>query len=708
MAKEWAFVNPAWDDHPAQADGKHWTNIYKDFALGAGGGYVDYDPPEIPYKGCFNLWAGSLGAAQSNITAEYEFVAPCFMILDKLECQIYIDVGLAVVDQRATLIINVNGRDKRIDRAHPPQKYMDIPFGPNKQWTKRILDVRPVVVKPNDTVKIKFQLSFYSSAAALVMRLADCRLFFRASVRLNWSFSARSWLTARRELLPEDRLIVTVSGVDEENGLTATGYPVKLWHGPTSPPTIYVGEVVISSPESFTPFQVRSSVGSEFLNFTSDGNDDYLGIGLAYGPYETDDPPYDAFISATDIVFSDIVSVEKRVPKIIFEELLAELKLGERVNFSGWLEDPYQPDLTDFLGAISLQVTRNGTPVAFGSTDSVGGFLLSYTPDLAGSNFSWQILSLSSVQYKPGSSRVQVRTVWEIITTILDMIGPTQVKLGELINLQATLTPAVPYVDIIFEKYTPTGWVIVGTAKTDSNGKSTFNIDTSQLQEGTLTLRARFPGYELEPYRYEPSTSMDISVLLVAVFTGLSLRVSLDDQPLTVGDWESLTFDIEGVGTFHEPQVVEVTPGTYNITCTLVAEGQEFPPQTLTKTVSEGEVVPVEFMFYTPVPPPPVPPPGRLLVSATPSKYTVTIGEPIDVYVATSIIGVIRTIPFPFSKVALMANGHEVDRRRSDVTGKATLSWTPVLPGKYNLSVEAKLFLDKPLATSNVFSVRVV
>lgn len=880
MAKQWAFVNPAWDTHPAQTDGKRWTNLVKEFITGAGGRY--YDEGEVGLKGAFGIhvWTQVVIGGKGYITAEYEFNAPCFMILDKFTCQNYRDVSGTGNAWWYRLIIEVNGRAKRIDIAHPLRRYMDIPGpGVNRQWVPQVVDVRPVIIKPGDRVKIRVRLMADTAYGEIHARVADCHLLFRASVRLGWDFGARSWLSARRELLPEDLLTVHLSGVDEENGLVPTGYPVQLWHGPSRPPSLYVGEVILGSPVSFPAFGVRSTPGMEYLMFKSDGDDNYLGIATTYGPYETDDPAYDAVITTPS--FEDSISALKRTPKITFDELPAKLRLEELVNFSGGLEDPDQPGLLDFLGNIECHLTRNGVSIAFSFTDADGKYVVPYTLDLAGADFAWQIETVSSTQYNAATSRIQTRSVWEVIATILKLLtdrtppfydgswitltaelrradteallpdmpvtisqvdggsksGTTDTKgqfkwpfffdrigdyefgtvfngaevagyqeyqpssdsrilsiieysvatvlgltvelgevpLGELIKLGATITPAVAGLAINLERYKePTegereefhkmgdvnwdgviddvdldlmraaygsvpgdpnwnpdydlngdgvidifdvsiaasnygktlGWLLVKTGKTDVDGKCLFDLDSTLLGEGTFQFRVTFLGFKdktTSPYTtYEPSTSPTLSVSVVpAPFSALDLRVRLDDKLLEPGDWESLTFEVEGVGVYDTPQLVEVAPGTYNITCTLVAIA--YPPQTVTKTVHEGEIVPVEFNFYTPKPPPP--PTGRVRLAVTPSKLVASVGEEIEIYAVASIIGIIRSVPLPFAKITIIADGEEVARSRSDVFGRCTLSWVPPTVGKYEIHGEVKVLMERTVAKSNYVTV---
>lgn len=444
MVKKWSLHDPG---SVIVESEKNWTSKADSNVMG----YYEsqWSPTNPPGDGRFGVcyvhnwnplpipWPGG-----GNTSFNFEFEASEPMMLTGWKCDARHDWVIYIASSGARLYVKVDTgygfRAKRgIDPAHPLRDYVEINLGPGGAWVLNDIPfLHPLHIPSGAKVRFELHLSVATGDLPLTsasVRVGSCYISYRSKVNLSLTLAAKSWLSSVRKILPEDAMTVFVQAQDSEYGTNIVGYPVVGFHGPVKPPLNGMGKILtVKGSAPFPAFTVANPGVSEWIHniqLTSEGfadqipHDDYLGIGVTYADHaDTDDANYRNSITISAL--ADNFNVRKRTPQVFFDTLPSRLNLGDPTDFSGYLVDPDQPEMLDFLKDIDVRIVRDTIGLESRAVRSDGAFIIPRTlsSDDLGVNRSYHISSASSTQYNSSNSAPQSRTVWQIIQTSMRLL----------------------------------------------------------------------------------------------------------------------------------------------------------------------------------------------------------------------------------------------------------------------------------------------
>lgn len=502
-------------------------------------------PDGLPpgYTGMIAAWVDQ-GGFGIQIRANCNFVAPFHMILTKVKFVGRFDITMSLA-YGVDLQIEVNGVAKKI-RARPllntEVSLTDI-IGMGT-WRENEFIFRPLIIPKGKSVRVRFRLTAGSNFGPMWVRFGNCQLGYRAPWNIdqpNFNFGGRtkSWLSTRRELLPGDSMHLAIKGTDID-GEDVKGVYVNGFRSGSS-----IGPVLLASETGFAPFPVSGIPVTEILTFTNpdgdgDGSGDspeanLLGLGQKYDEPDQFDPQTFTTAAANFFTFN----VAKRTPLIRFNSSLLPSKLtgipNMLVNFPGYVEDPDQSALKDFLPAITVQLMRNNVGLETGSVQADGVYNIPRTLNQAdlGALRAWRISSPNTNQYNQSTSVIHRQTVWQIIRTKIAAFTAhlPPFHIGELLDLLAELRDSdtdetLPGLSVkILANDT-----VEGTGFTDINGQYSIN---KELLTPTLLLKAKFDGAitDYQEYQISESPTSNINAERYEIAT----RILLGLRPDLVG-----------------------------------------------------------------------------------------------------------------------------------------------------------------------------
>jgi len=709
---------------------------------------------------CFiKCWGGwPIFSGTSNVGYCCDFVAPYDMVLTKIKFRGRQDVGYGTAtDYRANFKVFVNGRAKRIrpEVGHLYDDSWDIWNLLDSNFTEQVLSIRPLVIPKGANVTVQLNMNLFVISSTDWIRIGMVQLGYRAPMDhaiLNYSYGnqTKSWLP-RKECLPQDSMRLSVKMIDADGAEVGNGVPIKAYHGANGTLALNPFPLSLSSEGIFDLFTVLATVGTETVKLTSDDADgsdgNCLGLGVTYSdkvlgmildpndanaPTYPDDEPNNNLFSLPAII--DTFTVAKRTPIVNLTTLPSRIVLHDLTQFQGSIKDPEQYDLRDFVAGMNAQIQRLDAAwmnLENPTTDNGGNFVAQHTMDLPdlGLNKRWRVTTPETAQYNPSTSIIQTRTIWEIVQTLFSRFTfeKPEILKGEHAVFRFTLTEQSSALgvagnpSIMIQRLEAGGWTDLHSEPLNSDGTGVWTwpepgvLLPVGLESITVPCRARFYGSTFGFKEYQeaqPSATSNLIINRIPPGLGnLVLGLKLDNKDFAeiIGS-KSVHFQLDkpdyyGVRDFYEPAGVLVNPGTYNVTCTLIAGGVEFS-KTESKAVAADQDVLMTFSFvsqgWTEGT-------GRIVITLMSSAQLIKLGETVTLSGSVVRPTRMRSFALPFVKIRIKSGTTVLATTRTGIEGTFAVNLKLEQIGPIPIYAELSGPLGKyPVATSGEFAVTVI